>query len=229
MRAILAGGGTATQSRLVDEFFATLLPTRHFIFLPQAISPEVWPFERAREWIHKPASFQGVEISILSDLVGVKARDLRMFDAVYIMGGNTYTLMAKVRGSGFSSVLRDFIESDGLVYGTSAGAIILGASITPAAIGPESDENTVGLDDMSGFDRLGGYLVAAHYTEEEDADLSELYKAECAPVVSIPETAGVFVDGEECKVLGEDAVGVFDQRGKTIHKPGNTFRLNPLT
>lgn len=61
--------------------------------------------------------------------------------------------MTEMRSSGFDEVLEEYIKGDGVVYGGSAGAIILGSNIMTCA---HLDENTVGMRGFDGLDVLKG-------------------------------------------------------------------------
>lgn len=55
------------------------------------------------------------------------------FQVVYVIGGNSFTLLEKVKSSGFDNLVPNLLDL-GIVYaGHSAGAIILGPSIEPTA------------------------------------------------------------------------------------------------
>jgi len=60
------------------------------------------------------------------------------------MGGNTLALLSCIKAAGFASKLKTVLN-EVLIYGVSAGAIVFGHDIESAQIGPEADENTVGL------------------------------------------------------------------------------------
>ena len=75
-KMILAGGGNAEQSTLVDEYFSDLIPKMKMLFIPQAVSPSHWSYEKALEWIHKPTAFRDFSITMLKDLNGKTIDDL---------------------------------------------------------------------------------------------------------------------------------------------------------
>src|SRR5690242_16991774 len=132
VRLILAGGGNAIQSQLVDEYFADLLPRGTFLYLPQATAPQPWSFDQAYEWIHRPKAFRNLRIEMWEDLADKTYQQLEPFDAIYLMGGNTFVLLHELRKSKFDVLLREFLKSGRIIYGISAGAIVLGEDITTA-------------------------------------------------------------------------------------------------
>ena len=224
-RLILAGGGNAEQSRLVDEFFASRLPRKKFLFLPQAIAPHLWSFEQAYAWIKKPRAFQDASITLCEDLDGLSAKTLSAFDAVYVMGGNTFTLLHELRAHEALPELRRFADQGGLFYGISAGAILLGKNIGTAVLGAEADENQAGLTDLSGMDMVAPFNVHCHYQAAYDSQLFDFCAKSKIPLMAIPETSGIYVDGNTATVLGPDDVFIFMGDRKRNYAEGQVFNL----
>lgn len=222
-RIILAGGGDAPESHLVDLFFSTLLPNKKILFIPQACSPEMWSFQEAYSWIKIPAAFSQVEITMCENINELDSNLLKQFDAIYLMGGNTFKLLKVIRDSKLEEVIIPFLEKGGIVYGLSAGAIVLGAHIETATSGPEKDENSVGIVNFNSLNLLNGYVVATHYVEEMDEDLFIFSKKN--KVLAIPEASGVFIHNQICEVLGYDSITIFDLDQKKYFKPGSKFEL----
>ena len=126
MRLILAGGGDATRSAKVDSFYRSLNPGRRTIAcIPQAIAPAEGAWERAERWLLERPALKGFDAHTIGDLAGVEPATLRSFHSMFIMGGNTFTLLAGVKAVGFGSKLKAVLD-EVPIYGTSAGAIILG-------------------------------------------------------------------------------------------------------
>lgn len=60
--------------------------------------------------------------------------DLAAFDAIYVLGGNTFYLMNKIREFGFDKQIKKAIKSGTPYIGSSAGSIVLGTTLKPAEI-----------------------------------------------------------------------------------------------
>ncbi len=222
MKMILAGGGNAQQSKAVDEFFLQFLPRKRFLFIPHAISPKLWKHEKALEWIHKPKSFENIDIAMWKDIHRKTADDLEEFDALYLMGGNTYELLYQLRSSDFLTVIRDFLGKGKMVYGISAGAYVLGKDIQDRIPPEDEDKNSIGLQDLSALNLVKNHNVHCHYIPEHDNLLFEFEKRTQIPLVAIPETSGVFVDGDHCHSLGSAPVYIFQKNGQKIEIAPNT-------
>ncbi|MCM1302917.1 MAG: Type 1 glutamine amidotransferase-like domain-containing protein [Lachnospiraceae bacterium] len=55
---------------------------------------------------------------------GMEFEKLRQYDVVYLCGGNTHYLLERINATGFNRSLMEYINSDGLVIGVSAGSLI---------------------------------------------------------------------------------------------------------
>lgn len=74
------------------------------------------------------------EANIHEYKIGNGQIDLTKFDAIYVLGGNTFYLMNKIRECGFDKQIRNAIENDIPYIGSSAGSIVLGTTLKPAEI-----------------------------------------------------------------------------------------------
>ncbi len=199
---ILAGGGTPAQSGAVDAAFRRLVPGPALLYIPFARDDQ--PEFRLRE-LHASFAPQIAAIEVWDD-PDEPPRPLPEYDAVYIDGGNTFQLMVIVRSADLGPALASYLSAGGLVYGMSAGAILFGASIAPAAY---FDENDAGLADFSGLDLLGGATIWPHYRPEQDGELRALAAREGHAVIGVAETAAVrFLDGQ-FTALGTGATVLF--------------------
>ncbi|MBM7367766.1 Type 1 glutamine amidotransferase-like domain-containing protein [Gordonia hydrophobica] len=69
--------------------------------------------------------------------------DLAAVDAVYVSGGDTFALMAGLRRSGADVIIADRVHAGMPYVGLSAGAVVAGPDIEPAAL---MDDPGMGLD-----------------------------------------------------------------------------------
>jgi dipeptidase E len=196
---IMAGGGTPRQSEAVDAAFRQLVRGPRLLYVPFARDDE--PEIRVKEL---QASFapETDRIEVWDDPHRLP-RPLPAYDAVYIDGGNTFDLMAAVRSADLGPVMADYLAAGGLIYGMSAGAILFGASITPAAF---FDPNDAGLTDFSGLGQLGGASIWPHYLPGYDGELRALAAREGHDVIGVAEEAAVHVLDGQFTALGPGAV-----------------------
>jgi dipeptidase E len=215
--ALILAGGDAKQSTKVDDFYRSLNPGRKTIAcVPQAIVPSERAWEKAEKWLLERPALEGFDAYTIKDLANVEADDLKKsYHSIFIMGGNTFTLLSCIKAAGFDSKLKAALN-EVLIYGISAGAIILGHDIESAQIGPEADENTVGLRDLNALDFLGGYNVHAHFALDQSRIMMDFCKKSYRPCISLSERAGVFVDGHKITNIGADGVIIAYPSGETI-------------
>lgn len=90
--------------------------------------------------------------------------DLSKFDMIYMMGGNTFYLLDVIRKTGFGSDIKNFIKSNKIYIGSSAGSEILGSSIE-TALG--FDDNNVGMSDYTGL-KIVDALIVPHSNKKEE-------------------------------------------------------------
>lgn len=222
---ILCGGGEASQTYLVDEFFSAKLKKNKILFLPQACSPEMWSYKKALNWLVKRTAFSRIEVIMCENIMNIDSKYLEGFDAIYIMGGNTFKLLKVIREAELEDKIIGFLKDGKIVYGLSAGAIVLGANIYTATSGPEKDSNIVNITNLKSLNFLNGFVVATHYIEDMDKDLFDIHLKEKNKIIAIPETSGVYVKGSTCTVLGYDPITLFESNKKMHLKQGTTFEL----
>ena len=90
---------------------------------------------------------------------------------IYVVGGNTFTLLQKMRTAGADKVLSECIltRSDLIYIGVSAGSILLSPTIRMANE-IEPDPNDVGIEDFSGL-ALFPDEIYPHYTDEIEPEI----------------------------------------------------------
>ena len=130
-----------------------------------------------------------------------------------------------MRETGLSKYLIEYLNHGKTIYGISAGAIVMGAHINTASIGPERDENLVGIMDCLALNVLNKAIVATHYVAEMNKALFKMSKQDRRKIICIPETSGVFVYKNKCKVLGFDPVTIIDSGKKRILNKGRIFKI----
>lgn len=93
---------------------------------------------------------------------------------LYVSGGNTFKLMYYIRNSDFIESLKNIFNKNGLYIGVSAGAVVIGNSISTVYIG-EADKNDIGLDN---FDGLGivNYSIFPHANKEIESEVKRTDK-----------------------------------------------------
>lgn len=178
-RLLLASSGVGALRALAGDPSGLRLA-----FVPDAAGPAA----ETKLWVRadrRQLAALGCEVSTL-ELASAERGDveeaLSAADAVFVTGGNSYLLLSHALRSGFADVVVPLVESGALLYvGTSAGALLAGPDLEPAAspdnraVVPELESTrALGLvritvlphDDEPGRAEHHAALVAAHPERE---------------------------------------------------------------
>lgn len=199
-RIYLSGGGNEKQSFPLDKFFFDTFPKNgSFLYIPVALrGNKLYP--TAHIWMKSILEIHernDIQFETADDLSKYRLEDLKSFDAIYIGGGNTWSLMQELMDSGFSQELISYIKNGGVVYGGSAGAIVLGKNIDT-----HDDENKINLKDTSGFNLLSDYSVACHYIDKQSDRFKDWAISHKSPILCLPEEAGLMFGNDSILCVG---------------------------
>lgn len=219
---ILSGGGDASDSKLLDELFISLLGKKKILYIP--IAWKGGDFEACKEWFTSTYSNLGfTNFEMWTDINNKKFEDLESFGGIYIGGGNTFSLLNELRNSKFGELLKMFLESGRPIFGGSAGAIIFGKSIETASFGTDHDSNDIGLEDFSGLDLVNNYTIQTHYDKDQDDEMIEFFGSQL--VIALSERSGIFLNDNEIEVVGFESAYVFRDGEKQEFKVGSKIIL----
>jgi dipeptidase E len=180
-------------------------------------------YETCEDWFTQIYPDDRFDIDTLRD--PSKNISFKNYDLIYIGGGNTYSLLDDLRKNDLVQPLKDYVDAEGMVYGGSAGAIILGEHIGTAV----GDENYVGLNDFDGLGLARGYDFRPHYTERHRQAVTDHIERTGNPVMCCPEESGVRLQGDEARVLGKKPVILRLGNQEIRVKPGSTVGLERYT
>jgi dipeptidase E len=217
----LGGGGDEHQSFKLDAIFARRIKGRALLYLPIAQIGGQDLFKGCFQWFLKMMNSHGIaanNITMWTSLEGKSAQDFLNFKGIYIGGGNTGHLCRCMRESSFPEVVNSFIAEDRVIYGGSAGAIVLGQSLYGV---PEEVEGT-GEECFDGLGVVPGYSFRCHYDKEE-ATIAVIKRALAKGVsrmAAIPETSGLMSTNDGLCVVGSEPVVVFMKDGQCGFWPG---------
>ncbi|MGG0368548.1 Type 1 glutamine amidotransferase-like domain-containing protein [Priestia endophytica] len=219
-KLFLSGGGNAKQTEEIDkEFVKQINLNKSLLYIPIAMHGEI-PYEYCLEWINSVFNPLGImEIIMWTDLKNKCLEDLESFSAIYIGGGNTFSLLNNLRNFGFDEVLKDYVEHNGVVYGGSAGAIVLGSNIMTCA---HMDSNILKLQDCAGLNLIGNYSIWCHYQVENDHLIRNYMNEYNKPVIALSEETGICLCTDGVRVIGNAPAYVFEIENKRRIEP-DTF------
>jgi dipeptidase E len=191
-RIYLSGGGDEKQSFPLDKFFFRTLPKNgRFLYIPIALhGHKLYP--TAHLWmknITKLHERTDIQFETMDNPSKYQLESLKAFHAIYIGGGNTWSLIQELKKSGFSDILIQYLQAGGQVYGGSAGAIIMGKRIDT-----HDDENKINLKDTSGFNLLNNFSVACHFKDEQNDRFKAWATNNGLPIICLPEETGLIIE-----------------------------------
>jgi len=221
-KLFLAGGGDAAQTLSIDkEFASSINKEKPLLYIPIAMDSNSIPYGSCFNWINSvfnPLGIEDITMWTESELNNKSFDDLKLFSAIYIGGGNTFSLLKDFNETFFTNVLKEYFAKGGVIYGGSAGSIIFGEDIRTCS---HMDSNDVGLKECNGLGLVENYSIWCHYKEEYDDLISKYIIQYKNPVISLPEETAIFIDDDGIiKVVGTKPAYLFDEKIKKVIQPG---------
>ena len=172
--------------------------------MPTAAGPE----PESKSWVQldrRQLESLGCEVSTLelaaAGLDEVSSA-LSSADGVFLTGGNSYLLLWHARRSGFAELVVPLVESGELLYiGTSAGAILAGPDLAPAA----SQDGRAAVPELESSRALGlvGFSILPHDQDPECAEHHDAVVSAAAPgdFIRLTDDRAVVVHGDAWQVV----------------------------
>ena len=157
--------------------------------------------------------FKGVAIpkqNITFSQLNRKTRkdDLKNIDVVFVMGGNTFEYLQRMRKTGLDKAIKSFVKKGGVYVGLSAGSYVVCPTIK-AASWKHADRNIVGLKNLKGLN-LVPFLLTAHFEQK----LRPLIKKEAEgtkyEVIALTDKQAVLIEGTQRKIIGSGGKNIFN-------------------
>lgn len=224
-KLFISGGGNSEESFLLDKKFVSSLKKKNILYIPIGLRRDLIGYEDCYEWITKTLSAhtkKSLDIEMWISLKGVTKEDILNFEAIYIGGGrNTYKLLYNFYRTGFIDLLKEFFHNGGIVYGGSAGAVIMGKSIATV-----SEENDKMYPFEEGLYLLNNYSICCHFNARKEKLIYKFISNHNSPVIAIPEDSGLILEYQHFLVIGYSHIELYDTYlNKSIIKPGESFSL----
>jgi len=221
---LLSGGGSGKQTKALDLYFRSLLPDQcKILYIPVAMRhSRKYTFGSCYDFI-SGIGFKKCSIDMWTDLKFRKLSEIKEYNAVYFGGGNTYSLLDEIRKSNFDKIIKKYVFEGGIVYGGSAGAIILGKDIKTASIGNDSDVNIPNIKDTSGLNFINGLVVHCHHTDKDFPQLMEYCQKNHCSVIALPEPAGAHFHRNKFRIIGKGRAYLVSDSAIKRFNQGNSF------
>lgn len=227
MRIFLCGGCSGQQTIATNKRLNEVIDhNKPILYIPLAKQSESYP--SCYEWIKGELKDVDVpNIEMVTSATDLFNKNLENYSALFIDGGNTFKLLNDLKDSGSFEKIKEFIENDGIVFGTGAGAMILGQCIDTCKY---TDKNEVGLQDLIGFALINYFSILCDFPSQ-DAEKNELNKnyllelSKEEKIISLPEEDTIYYENGKFEVIGNRLFYIFEE-GNIITYNSNQNRLN---
>jgi dipeptidase E len=214
---LLGGGGGPDDERPVLDRFIELVGHGEVAYWPIALAPE--RYEDATAYA---TSALRRPVSTWAQLREHTPDEVAALAGVFIGGGNTFQLLNEVRLAGLADAV-GYLAANGVVYGGSAGAILLGADIGTASV---FDRNDVGLTDTRGLGLIGEHDVWCHFVDSHRDHIRQRAHAVDRPVLALTERSGAEVADDRLQAIGHEPALVFERGSEPRElRPGESIAL----
>lgn len=209
------GGGELDSVELDTRFVSELDRSKPLIYIPVAAKEE--KYQASQQWF--VSTFSALGVYLIETRIDLN-QELHAdgIAGIYIGGGNTLTLMNKLRDSAFDVALRKLIEQGVPVYGGSAGAIVLGKDTRTS---PEGKNQTA--DTALAMNLLHGHAVYCHFGSSDDVQAAQ--KELGLPIIALSERTGAYLQDETLEAVGFESVWIFNSDSSVELKPGEKYSL----
>ena len=223
MRLILNGGGHGERVKESYELFSREVNGGKVLYVPLAWNHD--NMDQCINWFKgEMLSFGINDIEQILDPKDITQSKLEEVSGVFIGGGNTYKLLKALKETTAFDNLKEYINNNGLVMGSSAGALIFSECIDTClkddlVIKSCNDENNIGLKDTKGFNCINGYSILPHYKklpeqyEDTQKRVDKLLK-QGYKLVCLPEETSLWINGKRMTIIGEKPAEIFDGKEK---------------
>jgi dipeptidase E len=226
-RLLLLSNSTNFGSGYLDHAMPEILdflgPARRLAFVPFALRDVAGYAGRVRGRFAR----EGISVSAVGE-DGSGSGEIASAEAVFVGGGNTFRLLARLQRAGLVDSLRRRVL-DGMPYlGASAGTNIAAPTIRTTNDMPIVEPATLDALGFVSFQINPHYIDAdpssRHMGETREERLREFLEENDAPVLALREGAWLRVEGEEMRLGGTAAARLF-RRGEEPEElaPGSSI------
>jgi len=214
-KVFLSGGGDIETSYSFDSLFFDSLPQgANILYIPVAMATTMARTEASFDWFSKLISSHSNNDRYL-DFTMWNAGDslpiLHNYDAVYVGGGNTYRLLMVLEKLGMLEYLKKYIRNDGIYYGGSAGAVIVGKSLRTV-----EEENLNNYSKHDGMNLINNLSIFPHFlnSEKQKNTIRNICDNYTLMIAALPENSGLIID--DCGITVHGNIYLYEKEKKTI-------------
>jgi dipeptidase E len=217
--------GTGYLDHCEEEIRDLLGPARRIAFVPYALFYHEAYTEKARERYER-MGYELTSVHEVDDPAGL----VRSVDAIFIGGGNTFRLLARLYEKGLLQPIRERVEAGMPYLGASAGSNVACVTIRTT--------NDMPIVQPPSFDALGlvPFNINPHYLDPDPASkhmgetreerILQFLEENDNTVVGLREGSMLRIEGASVTLKGQTGARIF-RRGKAPreHRPGDSLDL----
>lgn len=213
MRVFFCGGGSGNQTiEAYKKLNEVIDHNKPILYIPLAMNSE--RYDDCFEWICKELENVDIpSIKMIRSVYEITKENLFNYSSIFIGGGNTYKLLKELKSCEAFFKIKEYLDNDGIVFGGSAGAIILGECIDTCKY---ADNNEVNLEDLMGFNTFNSFSFLCHFTNEtlDKTELNRKYLLELSKeekIIALPEEITLYYEDGYFEVLGSGSYYIFEE------------------
>ena len=220
MKIFLCGGGSGKQILFAMNKFASIIDrSKPILYIPFAMEEE--KYESCENWFSNEIKMFGLnKFEMVKSSKELSIKNLDDYSSIFIGGGNTFKLLKDLKQFSNFEKIRNYLNHDGIMFGGSAGAIILGKDINSCLM---QDKNIVGLKETRGFNYLNDYSLLCHLSNssfKHNKNYLKEYSKE-NKTIYLPEEDVIFIDNGKISMIGNKKYVIFDKEKCLNHNFAN--------
>ena len=228
MNLILCGGGWGQKTTSSNKLFESLIKgSKPVLYIPFARESSDDNYQYCKTWLITKA-FKDIklgDIIVLNSAEEIADKSINDFGGVFIGGGNPYKLLKELTDGRVIDWLNKYLQTDGVIYGSSAGAMLFGKNVDSAEY---LVKNEVGLQNTDGLNKVFGMSIAPHYTNannsiSQKATTYLVKYSKKTPVLALPEEDSLYINNKNVTVIGTKPYCFFVDGKSVEFQPNITY------
>ena len=212
MKLLLTSEGWQKNAKIGKEFLKLIDKKSSEIRIFLVLTPTKY-FKRNKYVRRLFGQFQGVNvpkknISFFQLNRRIRKTDLKDIDVVFVVGGNTFEYLKRLRKTGLDKAIKNFVKRGGVYVGLSAGSYVICPTIE-AASWKHADVNTTGLKNLKGLN-LVPFLLTAHFKQELRPLIKKAAEKTKYEVIALTDRQAILVKGTQRKIIGNGRRNIFN-------------------
>lgn len=225
MRIFICGGGDSEKTILANKKLNEIIDhNKPILYVPLAMDENKHPYDNCFDWVKNELKNVNVNhIEMVRTFEEFASKNYYDYSAIFIGGGNTFKLLKGIKETDAYVKLKEYINNNGIVFGGSAGAIILGQCIDTCKY---ADKNEVDLKDQIGLDVASYYSFLCHYTNQdnEKTKLNRQYLLELSKyekIIALPEEVTLYIHDGIFEILGDQPFYIYEDGNEVLYNNVN--------